>query len=252
MAPLPPQKDSTPASDLSVSPQLMTRWVASIADKVKNPLSGVSSTLKIIEQELEHLEESPQETRTRIQGHIEKIDQRLDKLYDYIDELLRFSDPVTLSLQNYAVQDLLKEAIETWKKQQRSGDATINVMVQAGIQTIRCDKVSVVKSFVALFANALEAIPAQQGPRIQITISQDSSGELGKNTLLIAVEDNGVGFLQQGEPAVFLKPFYSTKETGTGLGLSIVQKYVKAHGGMVRLENSRALGGAKVSILLPQ
>lgn len=251
MASLPPHKDLLEAVDESVSPPLMTRWVASIADKVKNPLSGVSSTLRIIEQELQDLEQSPQETRKHIQSHIQKIDLRLSKLYNYIDELLRFSDPVTISPQKYAVQELMSEAIETWKKQQ-TGDTAIAIESQLKTQNISCDKSSFVKSLAALLANALEAVPAHQIPRILVTVSTDNESVLGKNAILITVEDNGGGFSQLGEPATFLKPFYSTKETGTGLGLSIVQKYVKAHGGIVRLDNSTTLGGAKVSILIPQ
>jgi len=229
----------------------MVRWVAAIADKVKNPIAGVSSTLQMIEQELYNVEASPQATKQNVLSHIGKIHTRLGKLSAYIDELMRFSDPVSLTPGESKAQDLVNMAIQAWRDE-LGRDMAIDLELDLQISRIVCDQSKMVKALAALMANAVESIPADRPPRLRFSVICTARPNGHPGSIAITLEDNGCGFAQLEHPELYLTPFYSTKATGTGLGLSIVQKYVAAHGGSVALERSPDLGGARVTVQLPQ
>jgi signal transduction histidine kinase len=62
-----------------------------------------------------------------------------------------------------------------------------------------------------------------------------------KDKIEIRVEDNGNGIAHNIVDKIF-QPFFTTKPTGkgTGLGLSLAYDIIKAHGGEIKVETSRA------------
>ncbi len=80
---------------------------------------------------------------------------------------------------------------------------------------------------------------------IEVTVDQQPD----RDTLCIAVEDDGPGLSVSAEKAV--DPFYTSKEgRTTGLGLSLFKFRVEQAGGRFRLERS-PLGGCAVRADLP-
>lgn len=68
----------------------------------------------------------------------------------------------------------------------------------------------------------------------------------------LRVEDSGPGVAPEAEERMF-EPFFSTKaRSGRGLGLSTVFGILKAHGGLLRIGRSEALGGASFEVFLPE
>ena len=72
--------------------------------------------------------------------------------------------------------------------------------------------------------------------------------------VVISVTDDGPGIPQSVLKKLFL-PFFTTKDAGTGLGLAMVEKYVRAHGGWVKIANRSSsleeLHGAVVELFFP-
>lgn len=86
----------------------------------------------------------------------------------------------------------------------------------------------------SLVTNALEAMP-QEGT---VTLS----GRVEGTTVLIAVQDSGVGMDRDAMARAF-EPFFTTKpQVGRGLGLSVAQSMVTAWGGAISLSSSPGEG----------
>lgn len=81
------------------------------------------------------------------------------------------------------------------------------------------------------------------------------AARLSGRDLVITVDDDGPGIPADMREEVF-KPFVrlddarNLDETGTGLGLAIAQDIAHAHGGEIRLADSR-LGGLKAEVVIP-
>jgi len=73
-----------------------------------------------------------------------------------------------------------------------------------------------------------------------------------RETLVIAIHDNGPGFPPVALPKIFDKFFRipGSKTGGSGLGLSIVRGYVEAHKGTITASNTQS-GGAQFIIRIP-
>ena len=85
-----------------------------------------------------------------------------------------------------------------------------------------------------LIFNAVDAMP--QGGHIHISVTQK------EDTVVLAVQDNGVG-LSKEEAAHIFDPYFTTKGRGhAGLGLSIVRRFVEHHGGSVKVESIKGAG----------
>ena len=87
-----------------------------------------------------------------------------------------------------------------------------------------------------LVFNAVEAIEAEGGSRIELLLRQPRNAGLQ-----LVVRDDGPGIAPEHLDDVF-KPFFSMKRGGSGLGLSLVQRIALAHGWTVRAERNPEKG----------
>ena len=86
------------------------------------------------------------------------------------------------------------------------------------------------------------------------------TASINKDNLLIVVEDDGPGIPEIERENVF-KPFYridnsrnldsKSSSGGSGLGMAIAFDAIVAHGGSIKLSDSRDLKGLRVEISIP-
>ncbi|MFI4866686.1 MAG: sensor histidine kinase, partial [Steroidobacterales bacterium] len=98
-----------------------------------------------------------------------------------------------------------------------------------------CDKEQMMQVFLNLLLNALQFVPV--GGKLGIRIFHDAGA------LCISVDDDGPGVPAAIREQIF-DPFFSRREGGIGLGLTVVQQIVQAHGGDIRVGDSRWAGAA--------
>ncbi|MEL6511743.1 MAG: ATP-binding protein [Pseudomonadota bacterium] len=146
-------------------------------------------------------------------------------------EELALTDPIALATQ--AVEDA-----------QRMGQAVrLGKIEGAGQQLLR--PIAVRRAVDNLIGNAV-----RYGKTAEVGVT------ITPRSIAIHVEDDGPGIPQdRREEAV--KPFSrleparnQNKNTGVGLGLSIAADVARAHGGMLRLGESGALGGLQADLVL--
>ena len=105
---------------------------------------------------------------------------------------------------------------------------------------------------VNLIANAMQAVEAEQRPKIVIAQRLTK-----KRQLLISVRDNGPGIDEEKLTQIF-EPFFTTKKEGQGLGLglSISQRIIEDVGGQLSAKNyssadsKSSFQGAEFNVLL--
>ena len=119
---------------------------------------------------------------------------------------------------------------------------------------VPCDSRQISQALTNLLQNAVDAIDGR------MAANQDPVATAGHVTVRltgddqrvgIVVEDNGKGLPTDVEPDRLMEPYVTTRAKGTGLGLAIVRKIMEDHGGELLLE-SRAEGGARVSLIIPR
>ena len=211
----------------------MAKWVSTIADNIRNPISGISAALSILEQELGTQAETYQAESTLVDDALERIRRRLTSLGDYVSELIDFARPaevfpqaIDLSIIVGSIRDCMSHTLTTVKVE-------VDIPTEAAAVRADHDKLRVV--LAGLIRNAAEAaltVPSHQQPRVAIYGQRGSAGV--PNGTIIAIGDNGPGFSDLASIHAF-EPFFSTKE----------------HGGTMTIGTCPRLGGALVTLFLP-
>jgi len=213
--------------------KVMSTWVATIADNIKNPVAGISAVLDLLETQLHDPE--------LVGAKVEQIRQRLASLNEYVSELAEFAQPAVVAPAPAGLRQL---AIDASRAIDLPQACQLDIEVPASL-TATIDRKKFSMIIKALLRNGLEAVDPMHIPKLIV-----SGFKLGSGGVSITVEDNGPG-LAPAVVARAMEPFFSTKEAGTGLGLSVVRKYVEAHGGAVAIDRSPKLGGCRITLTLP-
>ncbi len=109
------------------------------------------------------------------------------------------------------------------------------------------DEAALAEAFAHLVANAAEASPDRNKPRITLSAKPVREGQ-HSTAVVVTVRDNGSGISPEIKEKIF-SPFCTTKPRGMGLGLPIVKRTVFDHHGRVEVDSTSK--GTQVSVVLP-
>ncbi|UCG22998.1 MAG: hybrid sensor histidine kinase/response regulator, partial [Chloroflexota bacterium] len=114
----------------------------------------------------------------------------------------------------------------------------ISLDLQPGLETVYADRTRLTQILLNLMGNAVKFTESGS-----ITLSlKDRNG-----TLLVSVQDTGIGIRQEDIPAIFeqfrqVDGSLTRKAGGTGLGVPISRSLVELHGGEMWVESEPGVG----------
>jgi two-component system, NtrC family, nitrogen regulation sensor histidine kinase NtrY len=85
---------------------------------------------------------------------------------------------------------------------------------------------------INLLLNAISAVTGRDDPRIMVSAFMDTDGKI-----IITVEDNGVGIVEEALDKIFI-PFFTTKKQGSGIGLSLSRQILRLHHATIRAQST--------------
>jgi PAS domain S-box-containing protein len=107
---------------------------------------------------------------------------------------------------------------------------------------IRASRSELLRSFVNLMTNALDAMP--DGGRLQVSVTEQDGA------IQVVIADEGVGIAPEDVDRIF-ELYYTTKQArGSGLGLTTAKEVIVLHGGSIAVE-SRLGFGTRFTVRLP-
>jgi len=190
------------------------------------------------------------------------MQEGVQRIRSISDSLRSFSRADTESKIAFNIHEDLDSTILILKHRLKANNTrpAIEVVKNYGdIPPIPCFAGQLNQVFMNLLANAIDALEESNFGRnfqeIQahpncITVSTSMSQ--GKNSVLIRIQDNGVGMSEQVRQKIF-DHLFTTKAVGkgTGLGLSIARQIVvEKHGGTLEVNSTPGLG-AEFVITIP-
>lgn len=214
--------------------------LAGIAHEVNNPLSNISTSAEILEDELEGGEP---EYRKELVG---QIISETDRATDIIRTVLEFTRERRFQKMETNLLSAVKGALVLARGEMPS-HVSVSIDVPPGI-TLEADRQKLFQAFINLIKNSIDAMrPGIGESRITIT-----GREAGPDIVEIVFSDTGEGISEHLLDKVF-DPFFSTKDVGkgTGLGLYLTHQIVEQHSGTIKVESGSGTG-TKVTIRLPK
>ncbi|MDZ4803990.1 MAG: ATP-binding protein [Candidatus Eisenbacteria bacterium] len=212
---------------------------AYVAHEIRNPLTGVRTTIQFIGQKLG--KDDPK------QEDIEAIIAELDRVEKIIEDLLQFSRPQVGTKAMTSLNTLVDRTLEALGPQFEAARVEVNRNLRARLPESLMDPDMIQRVLFNLITNAVEAMPDGGSLKVTTTVRRYRAGEAN---LEVFISDTGRGIDPEIVERIF-QPFFTTRPAGTGLGLPISLQIVRAHGGRITARN-RAKGGAIFRLSLPR
>lgn len=222
--------------------------VSGIAHEIKNPLTGISCAVQVLQSELSG-DEGNKVITNEILDHIKRLDRT-------VKDLLNYAKPKPPRFVPMKINSVLEKAIFFVYTEARKQKVTIDTEIEGELSEIMMDSDQMQQILLNLIINAVQSMP--DGGKLMITVSERDKNSLsedlagaiaGDRVQMISLEDTGKGIEQEYLDNIF-DPFFTKKSKGTGLGLAISQRIIHEHGGEITVR-SEVGKGSIFTVYLP-
>ncbi|MDK3159187.1 PAS domain S-box protein [Kamptonema cortianum] len=234
-------------AELARATRLKDEFFASMSHELRTPLNAI---LGLSEALLEEVYGDLNDRQKRSLTTIEKSGQHLLELINDILDLSKIeSGKMELQTTRLNVKALCESSLNFIKQQAHQKQLKVNLDIPDEPIEIAVDERRMRQVLVNLLSNAVKFTP--DGGQISLKVEAQPENQ----TLILSVEDSGIGIAPDNIPKLF-QPFVqldsslSRRYAGTGLGLSLVRRIVELHGGSISLV-SEVDRGSTFTVSLP-
>ncbi len=199
------------------------KLAAVVAHEIRNPLAAISASAQMIQ--------ASRSGEAEEQRPLEIMIREIDRLNEWITELLDYARPRTGEWTEVDLGDLLSEVAEVVRGMPQASLHHIRMDLEPGV-VVPGDRHRLYRIFLNLCKNAVEAL--DRPGEVEIRMGVDRG--VNPSVAVVRVIDNGPGIPPEDLPRVF-DAFFTTKARGTGLGLAIVKQACQEHRGDVTVRS---------------
>ncbi|MEY4150521.1 MAG: hypothetical protein RL555_1125 [Bacteroidota bacterium] len=219
--------------------EMKTDFINNMTHEFKTPLATISLAVDAMRNEKVIQD---QEKMHYFSGIIKEENLRMNRQVETILKASQFDKgEVQLNLKPISVHAAVEKVVDNFTLQLAHVGGHINLFLRANTDTVEADEVHLSNLLTNLVDNAIKYAKEQAPPQIQIET------RCTDRTILLRVEDNGVGMSRDTLKRIFEK-FYRAHTgnrhnvKGFGLGLSYVKSVTEAMGGTIQAESTLGKG----------
>jgi nitrogen fixation/metabolism regulation signal transduction histidine kinase len=203
--------------------KVLQHWLK--AHEIKNPLTPMKLSMQFLQRSIEN---NAPDIKTLTASLANTMVEQIDHLSNIASEFSQFAN---IENANKEMQDM-NESLQSIK-QLYDGNEQISMQwtLTGKPIMIYADKTHVNRLFTNLIQNALQSVPENKVPSIQIDES------ILDGHVLIKIKDNGEGIPENTHSKIFT-PNFTTKTSGTGLGLAMCKRIVEQMNGKIWFETT--------------
>jgi signal transduction histidine kinase len=192
-----------------------------VAHEIKNPLTPMRLTVQSFQRKFNPEERDIQQ---KMKDYSDTLIQQIDTMSAVASAFSNFASMPAQQNETLNVVEVVELALDIFNE-----DYLVFEKESEEIIT-EIDRTQLIRIITNLVKNAIQAIPDQQEIK-SITVSVSKT----KDTVLIAVKDNGIGIKEDDQNRIF-EPKFTTKNSGMGLGLSIIKNIIENYKGSIIFE----------------
>jgi two-component system, NtrC family, sensor kinase len=217
------------------------RLSAGVAHEIRNPLNAMKGAIV-------HMKRRRTDDPL-IQEYTQLILEEISRLNLFVTDFLYLARQAAPNPVPTDINEIVKNVFTLFEK--RLGEKPIKVAMRLdpSLPLLKADPNQMEQVIVNILINAMDAVSDGGSIEVSTTMKRNDHEAGSQATVLITIEDDGVGIPERDLQSVF-DPFFSNKEGGTGLGLPISLGIVESHGGLLKIK-SREGEGTTVIIELP-
>ncbi len=220
------------------------RFLATLAHELRNPLSVVSASSRVLRQFC-----APNPPALL---EVERIERQLTHVRRLVEDLSDLSqayrEKFHLDKRRVDLRQVVRQACESVAPLMKDRDHEVSVSTPEAPTEVLGDPTRLNQVFVNLLTNAARYTPS--GGRIGLTIQVEGEEVVAR------VEDNGIGIPPEHLVHIFelftqVHGDYSEAKAGLGIGLSLTRELVASHGGTIQALSQGPGKGSQFIVRLP-
>ncbi|AXP80488.1 Sporulation kinase A [Mariniflexile rhizosphaerae] len=197
-----------------------------VAHEIKNPLTPMRLTVQNFQRKFDPNDEN---IHSKLDEYSKTLIQQIDTMSSIASAFSNFANMPAQQNETLNVVYIVKLALEIFNEDY------INFTAEKEEIIAKLDRTQLIRVVTNLVKNAIQAMPEDQTPKININVSTY------KNDVVIIVSDNGSGILEENIEKVF-EPKFTTKTSGMGLGLAMVKNIVETYKGTITFNSEKDKG----------
>jgi len=206
--------------------QLAWREMArQIAHEIKNPLTPMKLSIQHLQRSFENAKTDTSRFRRQFARTTATIVAQIDSLAHIANEFSTFAQLPTRKVVRVDLREVISEAYGLMRAE-ASDNATLKLELSKEPLPVRGDPSELLRTYINLIKNALEAVQDIDEGAITLTARQE------EDHAITEVTDNGPGIPLEVQDRIY-EPSFSTKTSGAGLGLAIARQAVELSGGSI-------------------
>lgn len=215
--------------------------IAALAHDIKTPLTIIKGNAELL-NEL-NLNSDQVIFNENILSEVKNMEYYIKSLI----EIMKSEKEVMLKKENINLKIFINEILNEVSMLIEDKQIELINKIKINTEIINADRVSLKRAIINVFTNAIDYCPV----RGKILFS----AYLNDEDITFVIEDSGRGFNNE-ELSSASEQFYQGDKSRNsknhyGMGLYITRNIIQKHGGVLRLENSTEIEGAKVILKLP-
>ena len=212
-----------------------------LAHEIRNPLHAISGALAIIQRRSDLKDEL-------LSQSVKIISEEVNHLNEFVQECLNFVRPPNMvRITEVEINEVISVVMNIISHMFESESRKIKIITDLtpNLPKIYVNYEEIKQAFLNIVKNAFEAMPEGGQFTIRTRHKLDSP-----KWLEVAFMDNGMG-IKKENLSKLSNPFFTTKLRGTGLGLAICHRIInERHGGKIYIE-SEENRGTTIKVELP-
>jgi two-component system, OmpR family, manganese sensing sensor histidine kinase len=234
--------------------QRLKQFTADASHELRNPIAIIQTN---VQAALADPDPDPIDQQQQLQV-VERLTRRLGRLVDDLLFLARQDSSLAPQWTSLALDELLLDVIQEQTARATEQHLSLDLQLPGDESlTLQGNPDQLARLFTNLISNAIAHTTIGQ---IQVRLTRQEQSLRGRMvpTLVVQVEDSGIGISDDALPHIFER-FYrvdparsrrSDLGAGSGLGLAIVQTIVEGHQGQIQVSSTVGKGSC-FTVVLP-
>ncbi len=206
----------------------ISRFLDVLAHEIKNPLHALGINVDVLKTKIQR--EKP---RADILKHAKILERELEHLQEVVQGFLNFVRPGVPQKERTQLNSVVREVIQLAGPEAQKRKIKVEARLAKSLRHVTLDPRQMQQALHNVLINAVHA--SYDGGKIVVRTWQKG------NRVLVSVKDEGMGMSKADLKKVF-ELYYTTKKGGTGLGLPITKRLVEANGGELQVESAQGKG----------
>lgn len=212
-----------------------------LVHEIRNPLSAMSMTLQLLEEDWPEDQGDARERRTA--RRLRTLRQEVTRLSSILDDFLRYAGIRRLDLREADLNRVVEEVVSFMGPECARAQVEISFFPDRRLPLLPLDERLVKQALLNLLLNAVQAMeevaPAADGtqPVRQLIVRSRIEGDQAR----VDVIDTGPGIPEAWRERVW-QVYFSRKKGGSGLGLPTARRIAEEHAGSLVFDTTEGKG----------